>query len=114
MTDFLKDYYFNGFCEGRKNFVSTPRYANKLRAMRIAQSHERGVLFKVLFATPRYATQCEIQVKNFLVDSALCGTAESTVLAHESEDPGVQFNEKTEGRKSCENCPFKKESCSYL
>jgi hypothetical protein len=123
---------------------------------------------KVLSATPLYATQCEIQVKNFLVDSGLCGTAGSrlramphsgelglhamqhstelrlrpmphsgelqltlcriarsrnsslcsrfslnlieylrefesickTVLAHESGDPGVQFIEKTEGRKS--------------
>jgi hypothetical protein len=33
MTDFLKDCYFNGFCKGRKNFVPTPRYAKKLRAM---------------------------------------------------------------------------------
>jgi hypothetical protein len=33
MTDFLKDFYFNGFCKGRKNFVPTPRYAKKLRAM---------------------------------------------------------------------------------
>jgi hypothetical protein len=33
MADFLKDCYFNGFCKGRKNFVSTPRYAKKLRAM---------------------------------------------------------------------------------
>jgi hypothetical protein len=32
-TDFLKDCYFNGFCKGRKNFVPTPRYAKKLRAM---------------------------------------------------------------------------------
>jgi hypothetical protein len=68
---------------------------------------------KFLSATPRYATQCEIRVKNFLVDSPLCGIARSrfsssnlieylrvlestckTVLAHESGDPGVQFNEK--------------------
>jgi hypothetical protein len=33
MTDFLKDCYLNGFCKGRKNFVPTPRYAKKLRAM---------------------------------------------------------------------------------
>jgi hypothetical protein len=30
-----------------------------------------------------------------------------TVLAHESGDPGVQFNEKTEGRKSRETVPLK-------
>jgi hypothetical protein len=71
-------------------------------------------LKKVLSATPRYATQSEIQVKNLLVDSALRGIARSrflssnlvedlrefesickTVLAHESGDPGVQFNETT-------------------
>jgi hypothetical protein len=28
------------------------------------------------------------------------------VLAHESGDPGVQFNEKTEGRKSCDTVPL--------
>jgi hypothetical protein len=32
MTDFLIDCYFNSFCNGRKNFVSTPRQ-KKLRAM---------------------------------------------------------------------------------
>jgi hypothetical protein len=30
-----------------------------------------------------------------------------TVLAHESGDPGVQFNEKTEGRKSRDTVPLK-------
>jgi hypothetical protein len=120
MTNFWKYCYFNGFCKGRKNFV----------------------------LTPRYATQCEIQVKNFLVDSALCriagsrdsalcGIAQScdsalcgiarsrfsslnsikylskfesickTVLAHESGDPGVQFNEKNRGSKISWHCPFK-------
>jgi hypothetical protein len=29
-----------------------------------------------------------------------------TVLAHESEDPWVQFNEKTQGLKSCETVPL--------
>jgi hypothetical protein len=46
MTDFLIDCYFNGFYKGRKNFVSTPRYAKKkLRAMpHSAESiaHESG------------------------------------------------------------------------
>jgi hypothetical protein len=60
-------------------------------------------------------------------DSALCGIARSrflssnlieylrefesickTVLAHESGDPGVQFNEKTVGRKSRETVPLSK------
>jgi hypothetical protein len=57
MTDFFIYCYFYGFCKGRKNFVSNPRYAKKLRAM------------------------CEFQVRNFLADSALCGTAESRLRA---------------------------------
>jgi hypothetical protein len=108
MTDFLKDCYFNGFYKGRKHFVPTPRYAKKLR-----------VLKNILSATPRYATQCEIQVKNFLVDFALCDIAASrfsssnlieylrefepickTVLAHESGDPGVySLTKKCQGSK---------------
>jgi hypothetical protein len=28
------DCYFNSFCKGRKNFISTPCYAQKLRAVR--------------------------------------------------------------------------------
>jgi hypothetical protein len=39
------------------------------------------VFKKVLSGTPRYATQCEIQVKNFLVDSVLCSTAGSRLRA---------------------------------
>jgi hypothetical protein len=31
-----------------------------------------------------------------------------TVLSHESGDPGVQLNEKTEGRKSRETVPLMK------
>jgi hypothetical protein len=61
-----------------------------------------------------------------LVDSALCGIAQSRfsssnlvedlrefesickiVLAHESGDPGVQFNEKNEGRKSRDTVSLK-------
>jgi hypothetical protein len=30
-----------------------------------------------------------------------------TALAHESVDPGVLFDEKTTGRKSCETVPLK-------
>jgi hypothetical protein len=33
MIDVLIYCYFNGFGKGRKNFVSTPHYAKKLRAM---------------------------------------------------------------------------------
>jgi hypothetical protein len=76
MTDFSKDCYFNGFSKGRKNFVPTPRYAKKFRAMLHSAEFKKNKN-KVLSATPRFATQCEIQVKNFLVDSALCGIARS-------------------------------------
>jgi hypothetical protein len=43
MTDFLIDCYFNGFCKGRKNFVSTPRFAKKLRAMQHSGSRLRAM-----------------------------------------------------------------------
>jgi hypothetical protein len=43
--------------------------------------HSAELLNKVLSATPRYATQCEIQAKNFLVDSALCCIARSRLRA---------------------------------
>jgi hypothetical protein len=76
MTDFLKDRYFNDFYKGRNNFFPTPRYAKKLCAMQLAES-QVWFFFKVLSVTPRFATQYEIQVKNFLVNSALCSTAGS-------------------------------------
>jgi hypothetical protein len=76
MTDFLKDCSFNGFCIGRKNFVPTPRYAKKLRAMR----HSAESIFIV-----EYLRKFECICK--------------TVLAHESGDPGVQINEKNRGSK---------------
>jgi hypothetical protein len=51
------------------HFGPTPRYTKKNSALcGIGRS-----LKKVLSETLRYATECEIQVKNFLVDSALCG-----------------------------------------
>jgi hypothetical protein len=104
MTDFLKDCYFNGFRKGRKNFVPTPRYAKKIRAMPrlpppcgIARSRfsvfkkfylrlramQLNVKFKSKFflSTRRYAAQrgvdstlCRIAQS---CNSALCGTARS-------------------------------------
>jgi hypothetical protein len=35
----------------------------------------------------RYATQCEIQVKNFLVDSALCSTALHELKVRPEKNP---------------------------
>jgi hypothetical protein len=52
-------------CEKIRNIdVSTQRCAKKL-------------FKKVLAVTPRFATQCEIRAKNFLVDCALCIIARS-------------------------------------
>jgi hypothetical protein len=44
------------------------RAESRLRAM----LHRVEFFKQVLFATPRYTTQCEIQAKHFLVNSALC------------------------------------------
>jgi hypothetical protein len=43
--------------------------------------HSAEFLKKVLSATLRYATQCEIQANNFLVSSALCCIARSRDFA---------------------------------
>jgi hypothetical protein len=76
MTDWLKDCYLNCFCKGRKKkkskiFLSTPRYA----AYRRVATPSSNLI--------EYLRECE----------SIC----KTVLAHESGDPGVQFNENTEG-----------------
>jgi hypothetical protein len=120
MTDFLKDCYFNGFCKGRKNVVPTPRYAKKLRTM----PHSRFSFLKKSFI-------CDSMLCNSMWNSSqkfsgrLCAmrhSAESIfiveylrefesickiVLTHESGGPGVQFNEKTEGRNSRETVPLR-------
>jgi hypothetical protein len=78
---------------------------------------------KVFLRTPRYATQCEIHVKNFLADSALCGTAQShrylqrkfcnfaTIcennLTLESVTQVSLIDEKTRGPKISFDYPFK-------
>jgi hypothetical protein len=83
MIDFLKDCYFNGFVKGRKKVVLTPRYAKKLRAM------------------PHRFSLSNL-IENLREFESIC----KTDLAHESGDPGVQFNEKTEHQKSRETVPF--------
>jgi hypothetical protein len=65
----LKDCYFNGFCKGINKFVSTPRYAKKLRAMPHSAEFKTkfylrlramplNVKFKskTVLSTPRYTT----------------------------------------------------------
>jgi hypothetical protein len=80
MTDFLKDCYFYGFCKGRKNFVLTPRYAKKFRAMRHSakfflkfylrlRSMPLNVKFKskMFMSTPRYAAQRGVDFRRRIV-----------------------------------------------
>jgi hypothetical protein len=62
MTDFLKGCYFNGFCKGRKNFVPTPRYAQKLFAMR--HSAESIFVFKKKFNLRLHAMQLNVKFKS--------------------------------------------------
>jgi hypothetical protein len=61
MDDFLLDCCFNAIHEGQRFGKSTPRYANRLRAMR----NSAEFLRKISLPTPRYATQREIQFKMF-------------------------------------------------
>jgi hypothetical protein len=62
MTDFLKDCYFNGFCKGRKNFVRTPRYAQKLHTMR--HSADSIFVFKKKFYLRLRAMQINVNFKS--------------------------------------------------
>jgi hypothetical protein len=151
MTDFLKDCYFNDFCKGRKNFVPTPSYEKKLRAiwhsaelrlLAMRHSAESIFLFKKIFIcdsapcnsmwNSSQKFSCWLRAMPHSGESRLHAMEHSaelwlpavghsvdlifvieylckfksiciTVLAHESGDPGVQFNRKTEGKKSCEN-----------
>jgi hypothetical protein len=50
----------------------------------------------------RHSGESIFVVEYLLEFESIC----KTVLAHESGDPGVQFNEKTEGRKSRETAPL--------
>jgi hypothetical protein len=106
MTDFLIDCNFNSFCKGKKNFVSTPRYAKKLLAMRHStESRLRAmppsVKFKsnIFLPTPCYAAQRE-------VDSALCRIAQScdSALYHIAQSiatqHGVDFHRRIESNYS--------------
>jgi hypothetical protein len=55
VTEFLIDCYFNGFFKGRKNFVSTPRYAKKFCAMRHSAESRLRAMRHSGESTPRYA-----------------------------------------------------------
>jgi hypothetical protein len=87
-----------------------------------SKSRRPSILY-FLYATPRYATQCEILAKQFLVDSALCHIARSHIYLQISlricncmqkwvnsliSDPSGLIYEKTKGRKSRETVPFSK------
>jgi hypothetical protein len=60
MTDFFC--YFNGFCKGRKNFVPTPRYAKKLRAMQ--HSAESIFVYQKKFYLRLRAMQLNLKFKS--------------------------------------------------
>jgi hypothetical protein len=111
-----------------KIFFSTPLYAAQ-RGVDSALCQIAGSCDSVLCGIGQScdSTLCRIVWSR---NSPLCGIAWSrllssnlieylrefesickTVLAHESGDPGVQFNEKTKGRKSGD-CPFKDEHFS--
>ena len=77
MTNFLKDFYFYGFCKGRKKFVAL---------CGIAQS--QFLLLNLIEYLREFESLCK------------------TVFAHESGDPKVQFNKITEGQKSRETVPL--------
>jgi hypothetical protein len=89
-----------GIARSRFSFLTKKCYL-RLRAMQL------NVKFKSKFflSTPRYAAfvvefnRISPQIRIY----SIC----KTVLAHESGDPGVQLNKKTEGRKS-RYCPFNK------
>jgi hypothetical protein len=62
MADFLIDCYFNGFCKGRYNFVSTPCDAKKLhdsKLCHITQSCDSG-LCRILLSSDSKQHSTEI------------------------------------------------------
>jgi hypothetical protein len=115
MADFLKDCYFNSFCKGRKNFVPTPRYAKKIRAMphsaesrlsAMQHSAESIFVYKKKFYLRLRAMQLNVKFKSkiFLstppyaaqrgADSALCFIAGSrdSVLCGIAQSCSANFN----------------------
>jgi hypothetical protein len=73
MTHFLINCYFNGFCKGRKEFVSTLRYAKKLHTMRHS-ANTNSALCRI--APSSDSALCCIGQSYFfkcvICDSALC------------------------------------------
>jgi hypothetical protein len=72
MALFMLHCCFNGCCKRRNIGISTPRNAKNSALCIIARSCdstlcsiERSFKKKFLYATPRYATQCEIRAKKF-------------------------------------------------
>jgi hypothetical protein len=74
MAQFLLDCCFKDLYKGIKNGILTPRYEKMTRTMPCSAE---SLLLALLHSTEsrlratRHATQRVIQVKNFLVDSAL-------------------------------------------
>jgi hypothetical protein len=83
MDDFLLYCCFNAIYEGQKFGKSTPRYANRLRAMPHraelqlrAMPHSAEFLKTNFIADSALCNSTWNSIQKFLVDSALCGTAQ--------------------------------------
>jgi hypothetical protein len=83
MAPFFATLLFNGCVKSRNIGVSTLRCAKKLRAMLYSVEFLKKLYLRL--CSPHYATQCEIQAKNFLVDSALCSAVTLRYMHHYAE-----------------------------
>jgi hypothetical protein len=85
MTDFLIYRYFKGFCKGRKNLVSAPRYTKKLRAMsHSAELRLRAMPHSAEFRLRAMLHSAEFEQKlnsKMFLPTPLCGTAGSRLRA---------------------------------
>jgi hypothetical protein len=75
------------------------RYSEELRLRAMQHSEESRLLAIRHSVKSIFVVEFIEYLREF---ESIC----KTVLAHESWDPGVQFNEKTEGRKSLETVPL--------
>jgi hypothetical protein len=92
MTDFWIDCYFT-------DSVKAERILFRLRAM----PHSAELrLCSLTHSAELLAISSSNRIKLLREFESIC----KTVLAHESGDPGVQFDEKIRGRKSRETVPL--------
>jgi hypothetical protein len=123
MTDIWKTVTLTASVKAERILFGLPAMRKNSALCRRARSFK-----KVLSATLLYATQCKVQVKNFLVDSTLCRiagsrTESSFVVEFNRISPRIRIymqnrvspwirgprgtvSQKTEGRKSRKNAPL--------